>query len=90
MDRKQTSKATRPVQFGSGSNDEMCMNFVMYYPKANAGLNCGSKGPSETVCRDGVVLGVANPQPDGQTEFPPSIALGARPAECSNMTTTPA
>jgi hypothetical protein len=77
------SKASSDVKFSTGSNDEMCMVFTLYFPKKNAGLNCGYKSPTETVCRNGVVLDVPNPYPsDGQTTVPESLALGDPPETC--------
>jgi hypothetical protein len=45
-----TTKRTKETMFGHGSNDEMCMDFLFYYPKA-----VDSKGEEIFAC-GGVTL----------------------------------
>jgi len=71
-----TSKAASGVSFGTASNQEMCMDFVQYWPKSNfGGLKCGYDG-GKTACGLSQASGV-NPQPDGLKAVPQDLLVGS-------------
>ena len=81
----QTTKASADVSFGLGSSQEMCMDFVMYYPKENAGMFCGRNGNGAgTQCLVNQFINGANPgaSSDGTTAINPAVAVGVVPAIC--------
>jgi hypothetical protein len=65
-----TTGYTSPVIFGTSTADEMCMNFLSYYPRLYFPTNvnrtanmCGFTGATSTICGDagGFFLNGANP-----------------------------
>ena len=50
-----TSKSKEKVTFGLESEQEMCMDFVFYYPKENTGLACGFIKGGITYCKDRLI-----------------------------------
>lgn len=68
-----TTKATKTVTFGVATEQEMCMNFLIYYPAENAGTFCSwvtGYGYNGTLCGGGfrernIFFPEKNPDPDG-------------------------
>jgi hypothetical protein len=74
---------TKPTNFSAGSNDEMCMVFLTYYPLLpNNWIGCGLLS-NRTVCGNGKnILNIANPtirDPTGGEQ----IDFGQEPYQCS-------
>ena len=77
-----TSKSKEKVTFGLESEQEMCMDFVFYYPKENAGLACGYIEGGITYCKDRLIRKEKNPKPDGEIKLPIEFSKGRYPRKC--------
>jgi hypothetical protein len=76
------------VSFGTDSAQEMCMDFIAFYPRANFdGLKCGWNVDGKTICKQ-ATLNVANPIADGLTVVPDVVSVGG-PSPCPALLTTP-
>ena len=93
--RFNTGTTKEAVAFGSGSDNEMCMDFLSFYPAENAFKICGY-GSLGTVC--GGTMGTAirniyepNPLPDDVGMGIPVFGIiPETPAPTQNVTRTPA
>ncbi|KAH9251350.1 hypothetical protein BASA81_010761 [Batrachochytrium salamandrivorans] len=75
-----TLKSPTNVQFGHSSGDEMCMDFISYYPKDNGVSKCGYRSLSATSCGDDTVQAVEPPSTATTTRVPDPT--GTTPATC--------
>lgn len=76
-----SSKSPTPVVFGQASSEEMCMDFIVYYPKENGGSRCGYDSPTRTNC-GARTFGIANPSPVSEVTNVPDNT-GVVPRSCN-------
>eukprot|EP01090_Pellita_catalonica_P018511 TRINITY_DN6011_c0_g1_i1.p1 TRINITY_DN6011_c0_g1~~TRINITY_DN6011_c0_g1_i1.p1 ORF type:complete len:580 (-),score=77.66 TRINITY_DN6011_c0_g1_i1:95-1807(-) len=69
-----------PTKFDLASTDEMCMDFLFYYPKLDDMAGCGYASPEHTLCGS-QLINVANPVVEEPTRDRPRTHFGD---ECSS------